>query len=79
MTSKVTKYSVEKYEKPTSGYIYREAFFIVKDNQFMVVRSHSLQCNSDQRIAEQVRDRLYPDAEVKKLGLYLPLDLTDLE
>ncbi len=75
------KYKEHVYKVPISmlakesGRIYLETYCTVADGGILVYlnRGITIQCNDCERTARSIAKRMYPDATVMKLELYVPL------
>ena len=67
--NKITKVTIEKATTPFNGaMVMTNRYWIVIDDCILFFgKNKSPQCNSDQRLAEYINKRLYPEASVKFL------------
>lgn len=82
MIAKRTKFvSVEDISKPRSGYVrahVNEWWVVTPDNEVMLYEGRSPQCNSNQKIAEMIRNKMYPDCSVVQIEqAFVPFDPND--
>lgn len=50
--------------------IYKDYWWIVTpDNEIMQYGGRSFQCNANRKVSEAIRDKIYPQCEVRKIPL----------
>ena len=65
-----TKLPVSRVTIPfNEARVLTNSYWIVVDECVLMYKGRSPQCNMNKEIAERVRDRLYPDAEVRFIPL----------
>lgn len=69
MSKELVRYPISKlisHEKKQLVEIYRNQYWIVdKEENVLFARGRHPQCNSDERISKMVRDKLYPEYEIR--------------
>ncbi len=75
------KIKIEEVDKPKSGMfmIYIDAYWVVTpDNEILLYKGTSPQCNQNPRLVERFQRGLYPECGVRQLPIiYLPIDPKD--
>lgn len=70
MLERCTRISLDKFTTPEAGdVVMTDRWWIVVDGDVLFFEGRAPQCNSRQDIAEHLRDKLYPGADVK----YIPV------
>jgi len=65
---KCNKIPISKAVVPFTGaQVWVDCYWIVVDECLLFYKKTAPQCNSDKRIAELVRNKLYPEAEVRQI------------
>jgi hypothetical protein len=69
MNPNIILLNISDVDKPKDGVfmIHIDHWWIVKDNQIMLYRDYAPQCNTNKEIATKIRDKIYPDCEVRQL------------
>ena len=64
----LTKIPIEQATKPFEGaVVYMNRWWIVVDENILLYKKYSPQCNKDRRVVEKGLQKLYPGSEVKFL------------
>ncbi len=80
LVGKITEVPIKDLTFPKNGCydIRLDWWWIVKNESLLFYCQTSMsfgspQCNADRRLAESVRDRIYPEAEVRQIpAVYIP-------
>ena len=68
MSIKYRKVSIEEAIKPKSGICLVDRWWTVTpEREILFYREHAPQCNADENIAKEIRDRIYPEGTVEFL------------
>ena len=72
MKNNIELYPIETLTEPKNGVyrIYKDYFWIIdKENNIMKFKGMSWQCNVNQNVAENIRDKCYPGFTVLQIPL----------
>lgn len=74
MNQRCVKIKVEEAILPKDGWtVLTNRWWIVKDECVMLFKGWSPQCNSEKKISESIRDKIYPGAVVRFLeAVFVP-------
>lgn len=65
MSDNFTRLSVEKATEPIDGEVITKSWWIVDNECLLFYRDHAPQCNKNENIAKKIRDKSFPDADVR--------------
>jgi hypothetical protein len=66
----ITKIPIEKAITPFEGaYVMLDRYWVVEDGCILFWNKYSAQCNSQERIAQDIQKRIYPEGSVRFLPI----------